>query len=75
MAVPVTADDGGLDIGRPERLFDDDFVQPSLTSPEVHTSDVTADGSRLVMIKAATTTEHDLDVRIVPGWVQSLDLD
>ena len=74
IAVSVTRNNG-LSFGRPHPLFDDVFVGSSKISPDVHTYDVTPDGSRFVMIEYEDEGILNPDLRVAIGWRDSLKLD
>ena len=74
MAVTVQRDDG-LIFGRPEPLFEDPYLRSSNISPDVHGYDVMPDGSRFLMIQQDDQGVLNFDLRVVVGWLDSLDLD
>jgi serine/threonine-protein kinase len=74
IAVSVTRNNG-LSFGRPHPLFDDVFVGSSKISPDVHTYDVTPDGSRFVMIEYEDEGILNPDLRVAIGWRDNLNLD
>jgi len=75
MAVSVRPEGDRLVFGRPEALFDDLFMRPSKISPDLHSYDVAADGSRFVMIQPNNQGEANPDLRVVIGWLDSLELE
>jgi hypothetical protein len=74
MAVPVR-DDVGLVFGRPEALFDDPYLRPSLISDDVHSYDVSLDGSSFLMVQPDDEGLGNADLRVVIGWFDSLGLE
>jgi Tol biopolymer transport system component len=75
MAVRVGQDEGGLAFGRPQVLFDDPYMRPSKISPDVQSYDVAPDGSRFLMIQRNDQGAANPDLRVVIGWLDSLDLE
>jgi Tol biopolymer transport system component len=73
MVVPF--DLGSTTFGRPDELFDDPYLRSSNISPDVHSYDVSDDGSRFVMIQNSDRTAANPDLRVVIGWRDSLGLD
>jgi serine/threonine-protein kinase len=71
-AVAVTSGDE-LEVGEPVTLFKDVFVGPSPVSPDVHSYDVSADGSALLVVRRLASEESNSDLRIVVGWADHLD--
>jgi Tol biopolymer transport system component len=74
MVVSVT-DDGDLVFGRPQPLFEDHYLRPSKISADVHSYDVSADGSRFLMIQRDDQGAVNADLKVVLGWLDSLDLE
>ncbi len=74
MAVPVR-EDVGLVFGRPEALFDDPYLRPSLISDDVHSYDVSRDGSSFLMVRPDDEGLGNADLRVVIGWFDSLGLE
>jgi hypothetical protein len=70
--VAVTAGDE-LEVGEPVTLFKDAFVGPSPVSPDVHSYDVSADGSALLVVRRLASEESNSDLRIVVGWADHLE--
>jgi serine/threonine-protein kinase len=75
MAVPVGHEDGRLGFGRPHQLFEDPYMRPSKISPDIHSYDVAPDGSRFLMIQRQDQGTAEPDLRVVIGWLDSLDLE
>jgi Tol biopolymer transport system component len=71
MAVSVSYEND-LDFGRPRVLFSDTYLQPSQVSADVHSYDVSPDGSRFLMIQRSDEGVVDADLRVVTGWVDTL---
>ena len=67
--------DGGVIFGRPQPLFADPYLRSSNISPDVHGYDVMPDGSRFLLIQQDDQGVLNLDLRVVVGWLRSLDLD
>ena len=74
MAVSVRQGDD-LVFGRPVPLFDDAYLRPSKISPDVHSYDVSPDGSRFVMIERSDQGAANPDLKVIIGWLDSLELD
>ena len=74
MAVSVQEKDG-LVFGRPETLFADPYLRSSNISPDVHGYDVMPDGSRFLMIEQDIRGALNPDLRVVIGWLESLELE
>jgi hypothetical protein len=74
MMVVSLRDAEGPRFGRPAQLFQDPYRRSSNISPDAHPYDMTDDGSRLVMIQHADQTALKPDLRVVIGWLDSLDL-
>jgi serine/threonine protein kinase/Tol biopolymer transport system component len=75
MVVPVRREDGGLGFGRPQQLFEDPYMRPSKISPDVHSYDAAPDGSRFLMVQRNDQGAANPDLRVVVGWLDSLDLE
>ena len=75
MAVSVRTEGDRLVFGRPEALFDDPFMRPSKISPDLHSYDVAPDGSRFVMVQPNNQGEANPDLRVVIGWLDTLELE
>jgi Tol biopolymer transport system component len=75
MAVPVRRDGDEVTFGRPEVLFEDPYMRPSKISPDVHSYDVAPDGSRFLMIQRNDQGAANPDLRVVVGWLESLNLE
>ncbi len=73
MVVPVKVDHG-LVFDRPKPLFADPYLRSSNISPDVHAYDVTPDGSRFLMIQQDDQGALNPDLRVVIGWLDSLEL-
>jgi serine/threonine-protein kinase len=75
MMVVMVTDDGDLVFGRPQPLFEDHYLRPSKISADVHSYDVSADGSRFLMIQRDDQGAMNADLKVVLGWLDSLDLE
>ena len=74
MAVSVSQGDD-LIFGRPAPLFDDAYLRPSKISPDVHSYDVSPDGSRFVMVERSDQGAANPDLNVIIGWLDSLELE
>ena len=74
MAVSVNREDGSV-FGRPRALFADPHLRSSNISPDVHGYDVAPDGSRFLMVQQDDAGVVNHDLRVVVGWLDSLDLE
>ncbi len=75
MMVVSVAENDGLVFGRQQELFEDSFLRPSRISADVHSYDVSADGSRFLMIQRDDQGVANADLKVVIGWLDSLDLE
>jgi hypothetical protein len=75
MMVVSVAENDGLVFGRQQELFEDSFLRPSRISADVHSYDVSADGSRFLMIQRDDQGVANADLKVVIGWLASLDLE
>lgn len=54
--------------------FDDPYLRPSKISPDVHSYDVSPDGSRFVMVERDDQGAANADLRVIIGWADGLNL-
>ncbi len=71
-SVTTTRAGDQLRVGRPQRLFEGDFVVASLI-PGFPSYDVAPDGQRFIMVARAGDTPRPTRLDVVLGWVQELD--
>jgi len=71
-SVPVRlSDDGSLEAGRPELLFEGDFVVPSFV-PGMPSYDVAPDGRHFLMVTRASDTPWPDRLDVVLDWTEEL---
>jgi serine/threonine-protein kinase len=73
MMVVSVDDTDGLDFSRPRMVFTDPYLRPSQISADVHSYDVSPDGSRFLMIQRDSEGLLDADLHVVIGWLDTLD--